>query len=665
MESTEMPHESATDQQPVGTLPPNGQNVVADRNATGPPEVTDCMPAPLNEEVATDSESASRPTQVATDSDSPSRPTQDDSTKSSFARGVTPLESDGSERATPSQVAKKLSRKYYNRHQTQFFVRSMSVGLTGAMRRAKLMKSLLSHYYVIYTLYLASVTLIGAMALLACQEDELSFINSLYLAISAVTMTGLSPVDFTALSWYTHLVVWFVIVLGSPMLLSIVPVGLRRWSFRSLNLKKRECESDEVSERQRRETRKFGAAFWGLMTTEDDEYLALNMIFWIVLTYWTSVQVMGWVLLWIALRLSDGVNRPFHAAFLATSAFHNAGLTTLEELPKDAFVLIVVMFLILAGNTCFPLFLRLSIWAFRHASRRNQRRHAVLHMLMKYPRTCYTHLFPAYATRWLTIVTPLLIIFQIAALCVSDLSGGERMTIMDGLETGERVLATIFQSVSTRTAGFSIVPLSRLSTASAFVFCVCMWISSCPVVSIIRATIRVKGQVYQTYYDGSLKEQQSRDASEVKDQLRGFMGQDAVHLMLLFYGILVFEQYIRKDMLDHLEIVFEFCSAYGTVGLSMTSTARAVSASWFWPAKVCILLVMFLGRLRGLPRSIDPAVQFQQYRRLEVGAQTIVHFESSSGLPSIGEDGEESESSSKYSCPRLRNQNILVSKEEE
>jgi len=338
----------------------------------------------------------------------------------------------------------------------------------------------------------------------------------------------------------------------------------------------------------------------------------------------------------------------------------------LVELPLDTFVLIVIMFLLLAGNTCFPLFLRLCIWAFKRASR-DERTHAVLAMLLKYPRTCYTHLFPAYATRWLTIVIPLLIILQIAALCISAFARhDDPEQIMDGLGAWESVLAAVFQSVSTRTAGFSVVPLSRLSSASAFVFCVCMWISSCPVVSIIRATIRVEGQVYQTYYDGSLKEQESRDASAVKSQLRGFMGQDMVQLLILFYGILVFEQSHKNKLLDHMEIIFEFCSAYGTVGLSMTSTDRAISASWSWPAKVCLLLVMFLGRLRGLPRSIDPAVQFQQYRRVEVGNRTFAGFDTSQPLPAIGEDDEGQESNpSDHSSVRFRSQTTPVSQEDE
>merc|ERR1719410_894514 len=105
----------------------------------------------------------------------------------------------------------------------------MSALLGGAKYRARLTKRLLNHYYALYTIYLASVILIGTVALCASHEKELNFINSLYLAVSAVTMTGLSPVDFAACFWYTHFVVYLLILLGSPTMLSIVPVALRRW----------------------------------------------------------------------------------------------------------------------------------------------------------------------------------------------------------------------------------------------------------------------------------------------------------------------------------------------------------------------------------------------------------------------------------------------------
>eukprot|EP00762_Andalucia_godoyi_P007144 ANDGO_01840.mRNA.1 Low-affinity potassium transport protein len=60
-------------------------------------------------------------------------------------------------------------------------------------------------------------------------------------------------------------------------------------------------------------------------------------------------------------------------------------------------------------------------------------------------------------------------------------------------------------------------------------------------------------------------------------------------------------------------IVFELFSAYGTVGLSLgyPGSILSYSGSLFWISKLAVICIMLLGRHRGLPSSIDSAVQFK------------------------------------------------------
>jgi Trk-type K+ transport system membrane component len=116
------------------------------------------------------------------------------------------------------------------------------------------------------------------------------------------------------------------------------------------------------------------------------------------------------------------------------------------------------------------------------------------------------------------------------------------------------------------------------------------------------------------YYTASAEQQQEKDAAILQAQLTGFMSQNSTMLLLLFFLILLAEEYTTSehDVREHrfLFILFEFCSAYGTVGLSMSDEAASRSGRWSWPAKCSLIAVMFLGRLRGLPDSIDPAFNF-------------------------------------------------------
>merc|ERR1712203_889134 len=64
----------------------------------------------------------------------------------------------------------------------------------------------------------------------------------------------------------------------------------------------------------------------------------------------------------------------------------------------------------------------------------------------------------------------------------------------------------------------------------------------------------------------------------------------------------------KMSELGFLPMLIEFCSAFGGVGLSMASTPEATSGSWHWSGKLALVVVMLLGRLRGLPDAIDPSV---------------------------------------------------------
>jgi Trk-type K+ transport system membrane component len=62
------------------------------------------------------------------------------------------------------------------------------------------------------------------------------------------------------------------------------------------------------------------------------------------------------------------------------------------------YLLITMGFLILAGNTCYPIFLRLIVWTMLKIVERFDgeawaERAATLRFLLNHPRRCYTNLF--------------------------------------------------------------------------------------------------------------------------------------------------------------------------------------------------------------------------------------------------------------------------------
>merc|ERR1712187_223055 len=139
-----------------------------------------------------------------------------------------------------------------------------------------------------------------------------------------------------------------------------------------------------------------------------------------------------------------------------------------------------------------------------------------------------------------------------------------------------------------------------------------------PVVVVMRSTSRDRESMSAVpdivdYQDEEgnrwHEESERRDAERTAGHLTSYLSQNTMVLMLLFYVALIGEEFrVAMESSNFLFVLFEFCSAYGTVGLSMSDAPWSRSGKWSVPSKLSIIAVMIIGRLRGLPESIDPAI---------------------------------------------------------
>jgi Trk-type K+ transport system membrane component len=93
---------------------------------------------------------------------------------------------------------------------------------------------------------------------------------------------------------------------------------------------------------------------------------------------------------------------------MAVSAFNNSGMSLLDAnmipFAEDVFILLSMSLFILAGNTCYPIFLRLIIWIISKLLPKTEKWHdqrQTLQFLLDHPRRCSTNLFPSRHTWWL------------------------------------------------------------------------------------------------------------------------------------------------------------------------------------------------------------------------------------------------------------------------
>lgn len=152
------------------------------------------------------------------------------------------------------------------------------------------------------------------------------------------------------------------------------------------------------------------------------------------------------------------------------------------------YLLITMSLLILAGNTCYPVFLRLIIWTMLKMVERLDgevwvERAATLRFLLDHPRRCYTNLFPAQHTWWLLLMVITLNGIDWAAFEVLNIGNPK----IDGaLPTNVRVIDGLFQAFAVRSGGFFVVTISDLRISLQVLYVVMMYISVYPVVITMR-----------------------------------------------------------------------------------------------------------------------------------------------------------------------------------
>ncbi|CAO2649843.1 Nn.00g011350.m01.CDS01 [Neocucurbitaria sp. VM-36] len=301
-----------------------------------------------------------------------------------------------------------------------------------------------------------------------------------------------------------------------------------------------------------------------------------------------------------------GLNPGWWAFFCTATEFANGGLNILNAnfIPFSGYpyILIVAGVLAFAGQTQFPIFLRMLIWAMKKMCPNGSRFRNTLDFLLQHPRRCFIYLFPSRETWYLFAIQ--FVIDVTAWLCFEILNIG--MSDVDALPTGTRILDGLFQATGLRTSGAYIISFSALAPACLVAYLVIMYISSYPMVLTLRKT--------NTYEERSIGlEEHDSSAAGIASHLQKQLAYDIWFQFFAFFLVCVIERghILRADPgFDVFSILFEVTSAYGTVGLSTGIPGKdySLSGSFASLSKVVMLFVMVRGRHRGLPLAIDRSI---------------------------------------------------------
>lgn len=380
----------------------------------------------------------------------------------------------------------------------------------------------------------------------AATTDSITWMQSLFTATSAVTVTGLVVVDTgTAFTTFGQIIIALLIQLGGLGLMTFAVVTLLalggKIGFMQQSIAKEAFNQTDMS----------------TLTSTAKSVLLFALI----------VETLGIAILTLYWMPELGLQTSFmHAFFYTISAFNNAGFAlsadSLMPYVADPVINITITALFITGGLGFSVWI--DIWRKKRWSKL----------------TVYSRL----------MLTGTVLINLIALICIYLIEYDNPNTL-GPLQQSGKWLAAWFQAVTPRTAGFNTLAIDQLEDATTALMLLLMFIgggslSTASGIKVVTFMVLITATYSFLRRDPELK-LYNRSLSD--DTIRKALALALISIGVIWMSIVLL--LITEDA-PFLDVVFETVSALATVGLS-----RGLTGSLSVSGEVIIIFLMFIGRL--------------------------------------------------------------------
>jgi potassium uptake TrkH family protein len=425
----------------------------------------------------------------------------------------------------------------------------------------------LSHIIAEYKIQPAKLFLISFLLLIlfgtgllllpkATVDGKISFIDALFTSTSAVCVTGLIVVDTaTYFTRFGQIVILGLIQIGGLGVMTLTTFFALFFAG-GLGIKERVLIGDLIEEE------KLGKIKYTLIQ--------------IILTTFI-IEAIGAILFFhsmikLQMPLSEKI---FHSIFHSISAFCNAGFSTFSEnlmyegLRYNYLSVGTIGMLIVLGGLGFGTLSNL----FELTTIPFKRKKAKVKYLSTQSK--------------IILLTTLFLIFS-GAIITYVLEYGNSLK---NLSEDQKILASIFQSITTRTAGFNTIPINELLISTSLIYILLMFIGASPGGTgggIKTTTAFISFMAIYDFVRGKKKIEIYK--RQIPDEIihRVFI-KIAFSLSFIFLTTVILSITEKFSLVD---LIFEQFSAFGTVGLS-----RGITPYLSEIGKFIIVILMYIGRV--------------------------------------------------------------------
>ncbi|MGL4911974.1 MAG: TrkH family potassium uptake protein [Romboutsia sp.] len=406
----------------------------------------------------------------------------------------------------------------------------------------------------------AAVIFIGGMLLnlpIATQSGEqIGFLDALFTATSAVCVTGLVMVD-TATYWshFGQVVIITLIQIGGLGFMTIATL-FALIAKKKINLRERLLIQESLNQ-------------------IDLSGLVKLTRYVLLMTF--LIEGIGAMLLSTVFIPQFGLGKGiWYSIFHAISAFCNAGFdlmgsvsgpfSSLTSYVNNFTVTITISLLIIFGGLGFPVILDII----------KQKKISKLNIHSKL----------------VIFTTAALVIGGMLIILVLDFNNP---ATLGPLGIGGKLLASLFQSVTTRTAGFNTIDLTVMHQSSIFIMIILMFIGAAPASTGGGVKITTMATLVLTVRSFIL----GKEDIEIFERriglstVRKSLGIFLIGIVVVVFGTLMIS--VTNPDFTLVEAGYEVVSAFATVGVSIGG-----SPNLSIPGKIFIIMFMFMGRVGSL-----------------------------------------------------------------
>lgn len=407
--------------------------------------------------------------------------------------------------------------------------------------------------FQIILLGFATVILIGAFLLMLPISNKTGewtpFIDTLFTSTSAVCVTGLIVFD-TATHWtmFGQIIILLLIQIGGMGVVTVA-ASFALLSGKKIGLFGRNTIKEAIS----------APNVGGIVRLTG---FILKGIF--------LIEIIGALIMLPVFCKDYGAEGIWMAIFHSVSAFCNAGFdimgtksgafTSLTSFSAQPIINIMIMLLIVIGGIGFLVWEDICKNKWHIKKYRTQ-------------------------SKIVLLVTGILIVVPTIYFFFFEFSN---------LPIGERILASFFQAITPRTAGFNTVNLSIISETGLLLMIILMLIGGSP----SSTAGGMKTTTLAVLFSSAISVFRKKDNAELmKRRIDDNTVKNAATIFLMYIVLFLFGGMIISTIEDLplLTCLYETASAIGTVGLTLgiTPTLGIIS-------KIILILLMFIGRVGGL-----------------------------------------------------------------